>query len=123
LTAPEGERAGVALTASQKIRTVLDFRSREESAGMQRARATQVFSRDLREAISDLKKDGYRRALEEAHDQVALSLIERGIRSDYQLGRDDRLQLLAQVELASHDRGDCGRYEGTWKANSVLTGL
>jgi len=40
-------------------------------------------------------------ALLEAQGQVALKLIEREIRSDFQLTRIDRLELLAEVALAS----------------------
>lgn len=72
---------------------------------MQRAKAVQVFDQDVREAISDVKKDGYRKALGEAHGPVGLSLIEHEIRLDFQLTRDDRLQLLGEVEHASASFG------------------
>ena len=68
---------------------------------MQREKAVLVFDRDLKEAISDVKKDGYRKALLEAQGQVVLKLIEREIRSDFRLTRIDRLELLAEVALAS----------------------
>ncbi len=76
---------------------------------MQRAKAVQLLDQDLKEAISDVKKDGYRKALEEAHDQTALSLVEHEIRSDFQLTRDDRLQLLGEVE---HSFASFGLAEG-----------
>jgi hypothetical protein len=75
---------------------------------VQRAKAVQVLDRDLKEAISDVKRDGYRKALGEAHDLVALSLVEHEIRLDFQLTRDDRLQLLGEVEHAS---ASCGLAE------------
>ena len=68
---------------------------------MQRAKAVQVFDQDLREANSDVKKEGYRKSLGEVRDAAALSFIEHEIRSDFQLTRDDRLQLLGEVEHAS----------------------
>jgi len=67
---------------------------------MQREKAVQVLSRDLKEAISDAKKEGYRRALAGAHDSVALSFIEHEIRRDFQLTRVDKLQLLGEAEWA-----------------------
>jgi len=67
---------------------------------MQRAKAVQVLDQDLKEAISDVKKDGYRKALRESHDQAVLSIIEHEIRSDSQLTRDDSLQLIGEVEHA-----------------------
>ncbi|HYB75391.1 MAG TPA: hypothetical protein VEC08_00380 [Nitrososphaerales archaeon] len=72
---------------------------------MQRAKAVHVFDQDLREAISGVKKDGYRKVLEEAHDQASLRVIEHEIRSDFQLTGDDRLQLLGEAEQASASFG------------------
>jgi hypothetical protein len=68
---------------------------------MQRAKAVQIFDQDLKEAISDVKKDEYRRELENARDLAALEIIEHRIRTDFQLTRGDRLQLLAEVERAT----------------------
>lgn len=65
---------------------------------MQRAKVTQAFDQDLKEAISDVKKDEYERALEEAHDLMALNAIEHRIRTDFQLTQDDRVQLLGDIE-------------------------
>jgi hypothetical protein len=76
---------------------------------MRRARAVQVFRQDLKEAISGVKKDGYRKEMGEYRDLDALSLLEHEIRSDYQLTRDDRLQLLGEVELASASLGLRGK--------------
>lgn len=68
---------------------------------MQRAKAVQVFDQDLKEAISDVRKDEYRRELETVHNLVRLEIIEHKIRTDFQLTRNDRLQLLAEVERAT----------------------
>ncbi len=65
---------------------------------MQRAKAMQVFDQDLKEAISSVKKDEYRRALGWAHDLMALNVIEHKIRTDSQLTQDDRVQLLGDIE-------------------------
>lgn len=64
---------------------------------MQRAKATQVLEQDLKEAISNVKKDEYRRALREAHDLTVLDSIEHRIRTDSQLAQDDRVQLLGEL--------------------------
>ncbi len=68
---------------------------------MQRAKAVQVFDQDLKEAISDVKKDEYRRELETVRNSVALGIIGHRTRTDFQLTRNDRLQLLAEVERAT----------------------
>ena len=68
---------------------------------MQRAKAVQVFDQDLKEAISDMKKDEYRGELESVRNLVVLGIIEHKIRTDFQLTRNDRLQLLAEVERAT----------------------
>jgi hypothetical protein len=65
---------------------------------MQRAKVIQVFGQDLKEAISDVKKDEYRKELEDARDSVALNVVEHRIRTDFQLTQDDRLQLLGDAE-------------------------
>ncbi len=67
----------------------------------QRAKTVQVFDQDLKEAISDMKKSEYRRKLETAHDLFALNVMEHRIMTDFQLTRNDRLQLLAEVERAT----------------------
>lgn len=64
---------------------------------MQRAKAAQVLEQDLKEAISIVKKDEYRRALREAHDLTALNSVEHRIRTDSQLAQDDRVQLLGEL--------------------------
>ena len=68
---------------------------------MQRGKSTHSFSRDLQQTISEMKAEGYRRALGEAHNPTSLSVIDRMIRSDYQLTRGDRLQILAEVQTAT----------------------
>jgi hypothetical protein len=67
---------------------------------MQRAKTVQVLDRDLKEAISDVKKNEYRMELKRSRNSVALSAIEHRIRVDFQLTGNDRLQLLAEVERA-----------------------
>lgn len=68
---------------------------------MQRAKAVQMFEQDVKEAILDVKKDEYRRELENVRKLVALNIIEHKIRTDFQLTRNDRLQLLGEVERAT----------------------
>jgi hypothetical protein len=68
---------------------------------MQKAKMTQAFDQDLKEAISDVKKGEYWRKLETVHDPVALDAMEHEIVIDSQLARNDRLQLLAEVERAT----------------------
>ena len=68
---------------------------------MQKAKAVQVFDQDLKEAISDVKKDEYRRELENVRNLAALNIIEHRIRTDFQLTRNDRLQLLGEAERAT----------------------
>ena len=67
---------------------------------IQRAKTVQVFSQDLKEAISDVKREEYRRELENVRNLVAPDIIEHRIITDSQLTRNDKLQLLAEVELA-----------------------
>jgi len=71
---------------------------------MQRAKTHQVFDRDLKDAISQVRKEEYRKAIEEVHDLDSLSRIDHEIRSNFQLTRDDRLQLLGEAELALASR-------------------
>jgi len=78
---------------------------------MQRAKAVEVYGQDLKDVISELRKEAHRKALGGAHDIVALRLIEHKVRSDFQLTRDDRLELLAEVELASASFGMAGAAE------------
>jgi hypothetical protein len=90
---------------TKKQDNILDldsFYARERAIGgadqMQRAKVMQVLERNLKEAISNVKKDGYRRTLGNAHDMTALNVIEHRIRTDFQLTQDDRIQLLGDVE-------------------------
>lgn len=69
---------------------------------VQKAKVVQVFDHDLKEAISDVKKDWYRKVLKEVHDSVALAAVEHEIRTDPQLTRDDRLQILGDVGHAAN---------------------
>jgi len=68
---------------------------------VQRAKAVQILDQDVKEAISDMKKDEYRRALEGAHDSVALGIIENKIRVDFQPVMADKLLLLSEVECTT----------------------
>lgn len=65
---------------------------------MQRAKTTQLYHQDVKEAISSVKKREYRRALGEATTRKALAAIEHSVRTNFQLTQDDRLQLLGDVE-------------------------
>lgn len=70
---------------------------------MQRTKAVQVFDKDLKDAISEVKKEKYRRELMAAHSSLALDIIENRVRADYQLTSDDRFQLMSEIvrEIAS----------------------
>jgi hypothetical protein len=68
---------------------------------MQQRRAVQVSDESLKEAISDVKREGYRRAIVGAHSVASLTRIEHEIRFDFQLTQDARLQLLGEVGIAS----------------------
>ena len=59
---------------------------------------TDAFNRDLKEAISDVKKREYRRELLSAVDSATLRIIDHRIRTDSQLTVNDRLQLLSEIE-------------------------
>jgi ABC-type uncharacterized transport system ATPase subunit len=65
---------------------------------MQRAKVVQDFDQDLKEAISSVKKEEYRKAVDKACDLLDLNIIEHRIRTDFQLTQDDRLQLLGDIE-------------------------
>lgn len=65
---------------------------------MQGAKVTQINKQDLKEAISNVRRQGYRRALGEARVLMALNTIEHKIRTDPQLTQDDRVQLLGDAE-------------------------
>jgi hypothetical protein len=73
---------------------------------MQRAKVLQVFEQDLKESISGLKKDEYRRAMRDAHDQMALNSIEHEININFQLIQDDRIQLLSELNVLPRLRVD-----------------
>jgi hypothetical protein len=70
-------------------------------AQMQRAKTVQIINQDLKETISDVKKEEYRRELENVRNLVAPDIIEHRIMTDFQLTRNDKLQLLAEVERAT----------------------
>ena len=68
---------------------------------MQEAKARPVFEKDLSEAVSDLKTEGYAREIENAQDLAGLDIVGHKTRTDFQLTRNDRFELLAEVEHAT----------------------
>lgn len=66
----------------------------------QRERALQVFDENLKDAISEIKRDEYRRELASVYDYVSLGAIENRIMADHQLTSEDRLQLFGEIECA-----------------------
>jgi hypothetical protein len=56
--------------------------------------------RDLKEAISAVKKEEYQRALGRASDSTDLRVIELQVRTDVKLSMYHRSQLLGTVEAA-----------------------
>ena len=67
---------------------------------MQRAKALQVFDQELKDVISEIKKEEYRREMEAARGSVALDAIGDRVRADCQLTADDRFQLVSEIECA-----------------------
>jgi hypothetical protein len=67
---------------------------------MQRAKALPLFDQGLKDAISEVRRDEYRRELAAAPSSVSLNVIENRVRADYQLTLDDRLQLVGEIECA-----------------------
>ena len=59
---------------------------------------TDVFNRELKEPISDVKKHEYRQELVVALNPAALGIIDFRVRTDSQLAMNDRLQLLSEIE-------------------------
>ena len=57
-----------------------------------------AFNRDLKEAISDVRKHEYRREVQIATNSDALRAIDNRVRTDSQLIMQDRLQLLSEIE-------------------------
>jgi len=73
------------------------YRPPRGTSTVQRTMVLQVLGQDLKKAISDVKRDHYRRTLAATHDSMALRDVEQRIRIDSQLTQDDRLQLLGEV--------------------------
>lgn len=67
---------------------------------MQQAKGLQSFNHDLRDAISEIRRDEYRRELAAASNPVSLGVIEDRVKADHQLTSDDRLQLISEIECA-----------------------
>ena len=66
---------------------------------MQREKAAEsFFDQDLKEAVSEVRRNEYRRATEAVRDPVSLKVIEIKVRTDFNLTQDDRLQLLGDIE-------------------------
>jgi len=65
---------------------------------MHRSKAVPEFDRDLKEAISSVRRDQYRRTLAETRDPAALDALEHTVRTDFQLTRDDRAELLGDID-------------------------
>jgi hypothetical protein len=57
-----------------------------------------VFDQDLKETISNVKRDEYRKVMGNTQSPMDLIVIECRIRTDSQLTRDDRMQLLGDAE-------------------------
>ena len=64
---------------------------------MQRIK-TNAYSRDVKEAISEIKKHEYRRKLFVALNPAALRDIDYRVRTDSQLTMRDKLRLLSEIE-------------------------
>ena len=65
---------------------------------MQRTKASQVLDYELRDAVSDAKKNEYRRELQIVPNSAALRTIDFRVRTDSQLTMRDRLILLSEIE-------------------------
>jgi hypothetical protein len=68
----------------------------------QRGKAMQSFEQDLKEEVSDLKKEEYRREMREAANLAKLLSIEREVETDFQLTQSDRVQLLGELHSLPH---------------------
>ena len=73
------------------------YRPPRGTSTVRRTTVLQALGQDLKKAISDVKRDQYRRMLAATHDSMALRYVEQRIRIDSQLTQDDRLQLLGEV--------------------------
>jgi hypothetical protein len=71
-----------------------------------RGKAMQSFERDLKETVSDVKKEEYRREMRQAASLESLFSIEREVETDFQLTQSDRLQLLGEVHTLPRLRID-----------------
>ena len=65
---------------------------------MQTAKVVHDYDQDLKEAISYVKRNGYRKALEGASSPTALRAIEQQVMTDFQLTQSDRARLLGDIE-------------------------
>ena len=69
---------------------------------MRKAEEQQLVQQDLREIVSEMRKEEYHRALERAKGLDYLRRIELQVREDSKLSPLHRSQLLKNLEDASH---------------------
>jgi hypothetical protein len=100
LKAGEGNRNGrdTWKTGSTVAHSYDVTRGGRKASAMQREKTAVAFDQDLKEAISDVKRQEYRRELLVALNSAALRTIDHKVRSDSQLTMNDRLQLLSEIE-------------------------
>ena len=64
------------------------------------------FEQDLKETVSDVKKEEYRREMRQAASLESLFSIEREVETDFQLTQSDRVQLLGELHALPRPRID-----------------
>lgn len=69
---------------------------------MRKAEEQQLMEQDLREVVSEMRNEEYRRALERARGPDYLRSIELRVREDSRLSPVHRSQLLKSLEDALH---------------------
>lgn len=65
---------------------------------MQRAKLKQVMEKDMKQVVSNVKRDQFMKAISETRDPLAMEDVKRRIRVDPQLSEGDRIQLLSKAE-------------------------
>jgi hypothetical protein len=71
-----------------------------------RGKAMLSFEQDLKETVSDVKKEEYRREMRQAASLEGLLSIEREVEADFQLTQSDRVQLLGELRALPCPRID-----------------
>jgi hypothetical protein len=71
---------------------------------MQKAKVMQDFDQDLKEAVSGVKKEEYRKAVEEARDLFALDIVEHRIRTDFQPTQETGFNCRVISSVSPHQR-------------------